>query len=125
MELELANVVYVFCPRFKKGIMFYDQSPSGAVAKFSGSLKEGEFYSSGEVIVEWDDNKNGVRTYEVKKSHISHKINIEVKNGDTFEATTILVPDEVFGDLCVQIKNPVFRGEYKFLDLNRILKKKM
>lgn len=55
----LANVVYVFCPSYEKGVMFYDQSPSGAVAKLTGSLPEGAFHSSGEKIVEWNDEING------------------------------------------------------------------
>ena len=40
MEFELANQIYVFSPDCKKGIMFYDYSPSSDVVKFSGSLQE-------------------------------------------------------------------------------------
>ena len=74
-ELSLADRIYIFCSEYEKGIEFYDQSPYGAVAELTGSLPEGQFWSSGENEVSWDNSVNGERTEEPVTSNLSIVVN--------------------------------------------------
>ena len=55
---QLAPRVLFFVPGEEKGLMIYDQSPSGPEASFAGSLPEGKFHASGMEVVEFDPNKH-------------------------------------------------------------------
>ena len=127
MEFELANQIYVFSPDCKKGIMFYDHSPSSDVAKFSGSLPEGKFWSSGEEIVEWNEEINGSKIDNIPvNSQVSLLINsqkVRVYDGDSFASSTIIVSHENFLKLLKQIEHPVMESnqQYNILDFNSII----
>lgn len=56
--------------------MFYDQSPSGALAKFVGYLPVSKFWSSKEQIVEWNEKINGTIKNDVPVTKdISYVVN--------------------------------------------------
>ena len=55
MDMELANRLYVFCPDAEEGIEFIIQEIPEAVQKFSGSLREGQFLTSGYKPIKWDE----------------------------------------------------------------------
>ena len=52
------NTVLFFVPGTKKGILIYNQSPTGPEAKKTGYLPEGTFHASGMEPVEFDPNKH-------------------------------------------------------------------
>lgn len=130
-NLKLADRVCVFCSTYNKGIMFYDQSPTGVVAKLIGTLPEGKFWSSGEQIVEWDESINGKvhrsvpvtdsTSFQVKKTKSSLLVP-ELQGGgiDSFNITTIIISENNFIKLLHQIKTPNIHQEngYKILDVN-------
>ena len=122
MDLELANVIYVFCPHHKKGVMFYDQSPEGPEALFAGSLRNGKFFVAGEKVVEWDETINGEREEDVHDYKVVKQTKLKV-NGGSYEATTIMISNKAFDDLLEQLKNSVFEEKrgYKVIDLQRVL----
>lgn len=125
---ELANNIYVFCPLINKGIMFYDQSPDGPLAKFAGSLPEGKFWSSGEITVDWDENINGPKQNNlVVNDDISYVVNVcdeQVKTSDdsskTLISATIMVSERNFYNLLLQLEHPILHPDnnYKVLNLN-------
>ena len=123
-NLQLTDRIYVFCPEVEQGFMFYNQSPSGAVAEFSGYLPEGKFWSSGESIVEWDEEINGVRreSYPVtdNKSLMVEGRHIRVRDGKPLNVYTIIVSKNNFMNLLNQIVSPKYEPEngYKVLDFN-------
>lgn len=121
--MELADRIYMFCLEEDRGIMFYDQSPEGAVANFSGLLPNGVFLSSGEQLVYWDDKINGVKPSELGKemNFVSRKV--KYKDGE-YTAKTIFVSKETFIDVLLQIKDPEMIGYYKKIDILRLLKNK-
>lgn len=53
-----ANTVLFFVPGAKKGLLIYNQSPTGAEAKFAGYLPEGTFHASGMEPVDFDPSKH-------------------------------------------------------------------
>lgn len=123
--MDLANQIYVFCPDIEKGFMFYDQSPSGAVTEMTESLPDGKFWSSGEKIVEWDDEFNGKRAENIGvNNHISVIVNAEKlrlhDDGKDLNVITIIVSHNNFLKLLYQIDNPVMESQqqYKVLDFN-------
>lgn len=85
-ELEFADEIYIFVSPDKPGIKFYDKSPYGAVAKFSGSLPEDKFQTSIHSIsqVEWDKEVN-----IPNKSQL-----IRCIDGSSYTVTTIMVSSE-------------------------------
>lgn len=54
-----ANTVLFFVPGTKKGLLIYNQSPTGPEAKFAGYLPEGTFHASGMEVVDFDPEKHG------------------------------------------------------------------
>ena len=123
MAMKLADNVFVFCPGSKKGIMFYDQSPSGAEAILMGSLRDWKFFSSGEKVVEWDETINGEKKSEINDVCVTNRVKVNVV-GDSYTATTVLVPDYVFESLLEQIRKPNMYVCYKVLDFNNFKNKK-
>ena len=128
LSLQFANRIYLFCKEINKGIMFYDQSPTGVVTKLIGSLPSGKYWSSGERFVEWDERINGKRYLNLPvDNHISLMTNKQKRFGRTsngnissFFEITIIISAENMYKLLQQLKNPVINSnnDYKVLDLN-------
>ena len=122
--MELADQVYVFCPEYGKGIMFYDQSPTGIISEMTGTLPDSKFWSSGEKVVEWNDNINGVKDNEVPvNKHTSLLVeckSINVPDGDSYTVSTIMVSKENFMKILSQTEKPTMEssGRYKIIDFN-------
>lgn len=121
---KLADVVYVFCPGYDKGIMFYTQSLSRDGIKIVESLSEGKLLSSGEKIVEWNNEINGIRDNNVPvNSQTSFLVNsqmVRVHDSDSHGAITIIVSYNNFVKILGQIEKPVINQDenYKLIDFN-------
>ena len=119
--MNLADRVYVFCLEEDVGIMFYDQTPRGAVAELFGTLPEGVFLSSGEEVVKWDENVNGNKPDKVDKIMDCGSIIVKTR-GEEYKATTFLVSKEIFVDIVKQIRGPHMVDYYKRLDMLRLFR---
>lgn len=117
--MELADRIFVFCLEEDRGIMFYDQSPDGAVAKFSGSIPSGMFLSSGEEIVEWNPKLNGVKPTELDDDMAYSSEIVKFRDGE-YTVKTFVVSEQTFADILKQIKNPEMVGHYKKIDFLRL-----
>ena len=114
---QLADEIHFFCPTIDKGLCFYNQSPSGIVAKLTGTLPERTFLSSGHKLIEWNEEYNG-------KKESSYPINNElslitsikkVRDGESsHKIITIIVSPLVYRDLILQITNPVIDEETSY-----------
>ena len=80
--MKLAVRIYVFCLEEDRGVMFYDQSPDGAVAMFSGSLPKGVFLSSGEQVVEWNPETNGVKPKDIGDGVVFGSVKVKCIDGE-------------------------------------------
>ena len=124
---QLADQVFVFCPNMEIGIMFYDQSPAGPIAKLVGSLPKGKYWSSGEDAATWKEELNGKRNNQLVVDNetsllVERKI-IKVNGGASFKVSTIMVSEDNFNDLISQIDNPTYASQqnyesYKVLNIN-------
>lgn len=127
---QFADEIYIFCPGINKGIMIYNQSPSGALAKFSGGLPAGKFWYSKSEMVEWDNKINGQRddslpvTRNVSFVTNSQKVlkmrSLKYGGGaSSCNAVTIMVSQETFINLLYQVSKPTMESErnYNILDL--------
>ena len=119
MEMELADRLYIFCPDAEEGIEFIIQEIPDSVQKFSGSLREGQFLTSGYKPVKWDEKVNG-DILQKKTLGYSHDESVRMYDGG-YKASTIIVDKETFVKLLLQIKNPKthsYNG-YKLFELPR------
>jgi hypothetical protein len=119
MDMELANRLYVFCPDAEEGIEFIIQEIPEAVQKFSGSLREGQFLTSGYKPIKWDEKVNGDISGK-KTIGYSHDERVRMYD-DGYKASTIIVDKFTFASLLMQIKNPTthsYNG-YKLFELPR------
>lgn len=132
-NLQKANQVHVFCAEYERGLCFYDQSPYGSVAELAGSLPEGEFWSSRETDIPWDDSINGERKAEAVTNEVSIITNKHVVreiNGGSYAVTTIMVTKDVMDSIVRQIsaEKPAMSpdGNYKLIKFGtRIQMKKL
>ncbi len=123
---DLADIVYVFCPELDRGILFYDQSPKGAVAKFAGSLPAGQFFSSGFREAEWDNSINGERRQDVFPNQlISFVTNVDLYptiNGYSNSITTVMVSLDTFKKVVKQLReNKVEPNGYTLVDFGTLI----
>lgn len=113
-RFQLANRVYFFVEGFTKGIMIYDQSPTGLEAELFGALPEGKYHASGMEVVEWDDLKNNSRGEPVVSKSAYSSLLVE---------TTVIVDEATFLQIALQGINPEHakaenRKHYIVVDLN-------
>lgn len=114
IDRELADEVYIFCPEINTGVMFYNNSPSGAIADFAGTLPVGKFWYGTYKKVEWNNEVNGIKDNNLPVSNdVSLITNIQKKTGRTtngssgsYNAVTIMVSYDTFLDVVTQLKNP-------------------
>ena len=87
-------------------------------------MSEGKLLSSGEKIVEWSNEINGIRDNNVPvNSQTSFLVNNEKMNahdGNSFSAITIIVSQDNFLKILDQIQKPVLNQDknYKLIDFN-------
>lgn len=119
-EPELANRLYVFCPDSPQGIEFCVQEINESVAKFSGSLPPGTFLSSKDTLVTWT-HINGDKPLSEQKCGYHHTHTVNVRDGGSYKAATIIVSTSTFLDLLDQRSNPVEHQStgYKIFSLSR------
>lgn len=119
-ELNYANRLYVFCPSVGQGLEFIVQELPDAVAKFAGSLPEGQFLSSGVKPINWDEKVNGdIDTKDELGTR--HSQQVLMRDG-SYRADTVVVDSDTFLSLLHQIKMPKKHDYNGYLVFNLKLK---
>lgn len=107
LNMQLANVVYIFSDQNEPGIKFYDRTPDHLVAMLTGSLPEGkyrtDFFSISQA--EWDSEMN-----------IPNKSQIIRKIDGSYTATTIMVSPRKLAEIRKTIEEKK-NEEYIIIDV--------
>jgi len=102
MEFDLADEIYIFVSKDKKGLKFIGSSPSDEEQKFAGELPEGVFYSKRNLMssVKWDEEVN-----EPNGTRILH-----YRDGDN-NARTYMVSEEKFQKILETVLTAQIEGK--------------
>jgi len=94
LNMELANIVYIFYSKNEQGIKFYDRTPECMEAKIIGNLPEGKFKTDKHSIslVNWNDEVNIENTTELYR----------VRDGSV-AVRTIMVSEEKYMEIADSI----------------------